>query len=118
MIISYLGKMEGMGRGRKRRNQLPNDRSRRYRKFKNPKRLCRTLWKNRFGRGYGPVAKTGNVIILMMIIYVQQKIRYDYVCICYQTIYACYTTDVGVDTYKNVVFTLIHGQQYFRNTDI
>jgi len=82
-----------MGRGRRRRNQLPNDlkERKRYRKFKKAQSVFRTLRRNRFGRGYGPVVKTDNVRILMMMVfmYVRQKILYDYVYTHLLSSYMC-----------------------------
>jgi hypothetical protein len=55
------GKIEGTikvtgGRG-KRRKQLLNDLKEKRRYWKLKDALARTLWRTRFGRGYGPVVR-------------------------------------------------------------
>jgi hypothetical protein len=52
------GRIEMTGRRRRRRKQLLDDlnEKRRYWKFKE-EALDRTLWRTRFGRGYGPVVR-------------------------------------------------------------
>lgn len=84
------------------------------------------------------MAKTGNVInliIIIIILYVEQKIFYDYIyvymdiyvyivtkynrwiytctyiSICYLAIYVSFTKAVGIETYKKVIFSFIHGLQ-------
>jgi hypothetical protein len=52
------GRMEMTGRRGRRRKQLLNDlkEKRRYWKLKE-ETLDRTMWRTRFGRGYGPVVR-------------------------------------------------------------
>jgi hypothetical protein len=52
------GRIEMTGRGGRRRKQLLDDlkQKRRYWKLKEEALDC-TLWKTRFGRGYGPVVR-------------------------------------------------------------
>jgi hypothetical protein len=52
------GRIEMTGRRRRRRKQLLDDlkEKRRYWKLKE-EALDRTLWRTRFGRGYGPVVR-------------------------------------------------------------
>jgi hypothetical protein len=54
----FEGKLEMMGRRGTRRKQLLDDdkEKRRYWKLKE-EALYRTLWRTRFGRGYGPVVR-------------------------------------------------------------
>jgi hypothetical protein len=62
------GKMTGTGR-RTRRKQLLDDitEMRRYWKVKE-ETLDRTVWRTRFGRGYGPDIKTDYVIMIIIMI--------------------------------------------------
>jgi hypothetical protein len=68
------GKIEGMGRRRRRRKQLLNDlkETRRYWKSKE-EALDRTLWRTRFGRGYGLVVSQ----IGMMTMYRGRRCRFN-----------------------------------------
>jgi hypothetical protein len=52
------GRIEMMGRRGRRRKELPDDlkEKRRYWKLKE-EALDRTIWRTRFGRGYGPVVR-------------------------------------------------------------
>jgi hypothetical protein len=54
----FEGRIEMTGRRRRRRKQLLDDlkEKRRYWKFKE-ETLNRTLWRSRYGRGYGPVLR-------------------------------------------------------------
>jgi hypothetical protein len=49
--------IEGTGRGERRGKQLPDDQeTREYWQLKE-EALDRTVWRSRFGRGYGPVVR-------------------------------------------------------------
>jgi hypothetical protein len=52
------GRIEIMGRRRRRRKQLLDDLKEKIRYWKlKEEALDRTLWRTRFGRGYGPVVR-------------------------------------------------------------
>jgi len=59
-------KVEMMGRRGRRCKQLLDEIKRKHMCWKLEKILYRTIWRTRFGRGYGPAVK--EIVIMMMII--------------------------------------------------